>query len=234
MAYTMIYNISTVAVGDYHIKNIVNLLKDSRLDIYNFNVLTDKPIKFLFKKNVSTIKYTKDIFSYHDKRIVIQNSLSKYEHTVFLDADHLLVDKNILFPKIVPYEFGIHPSIVWKSPSDCSLENFLKGNVERVPYGTIINEICKNLNIKSLDAYHIQESMFMVTNCDNIDYFFDTWKFLQEICDSVDRRRNQKILGYGEGYSIALSAKEANIPIIENSSFMNSLKEIFIHKAWLN
>lgn len=233
MEYHINYNFSTVAVGEKHINHLLSFILDPRLTNHNINILTDKPEKFSGLKNITTVKYTKGKFSFNDKKSIIKNSLQFYPNTVFIDSDQEL-NKNITE---IPFELniqpGIHTTITWKHPAHCSLENLLEGNIERVKYGKTFREIVNTLGIDLSKHFHIQESFFVISKHDNLPKFFKMWDMLQSITDFIDQANNQRILGYGEGYSIGISSAYAEIPFYEHTPQVQQISSLFKHKAWM-
>jgi len=232
--------ITICAVGVKYINYTKNLIYSvNKFDPkISFLVLTDTPSSFLMFPDIKIINYTKDKFSYHDKLIVLEEGLKMKDTVLLIDADNKLNETHnleLLFD-IEDIEPGIYPHFLWKYPHECSIDNFFLGNTPRVPYGGLYKEFCKNNNIITENSCLMQESFILIkqdeTNKINIDCFFETWKKLAVFCNEQDKYRNQHILGYGEGYSIAVSASNSNLKVITDNYKVNKIKDCFKHFAW--
>jgi hypothetical protein len=227
--------IGVVAVNPYYIKFAKNLINQINANVSNskFLILTDLPSEFLEFNNVTTIIYDKNIFSYHDKNIIFKEGFKISNNVLLLDADTALRDDNcILNIDIDSIQPGIYPQIIWKHPATCSIENFFLGNTCRVPYGLSYKQFCIDNNINFTGAQLIQESFLLIKKNENIIKFIETWEKLADFCNKQDMERNQDILGYGEGYSIGVSASNSNLQVFENNENVDKLISCFKHYAW--
>jgi hypothetical protein len=226
--------IGIVAVNSRYINFAKKMIKKINNQIKtNFLILTDNMAEFSEFDNVTLIKYDKPIFSYHDKIAIFKEGFKLYDTVLLLDADTTIREGtdfiNIDVNEIVP---GIYPQIIWRHPADCSMENFLLGKTCRVPYGLLYKEFCLEHNLLFDNALLIQESFLLIKRNDKIDKFFATWDLLADFCNKKDSENCQSILGYGEGYSIGISALNADLDIIENDKNINKLISCFKHYAW--
>jgi hypothetical protein len=125
---------------------------------------------------------------------------------------------------------------LWEHPAHCSIENFLQGKNERVPYGILYKEFCVKNNLSTVNCSHMQESFILIkknkSNENNIEIFFEIWEKLANFCNEQDIKRNCPIMGYGEGYSIAISSLNSGLDVITNEIKINKLKDNFKHLAW--
>jgi hypothetical protein len=230
-----------VAVGIKYIKYSLNLIISvNKINpSISFLVLTDSPSEFLICFNVITINYNKTFFSYHDKLIALKEGLKISDIVLGIDADSELNENHNLellndLTNIIP---GIYPHFLWEHPAYCSIENFLLGKNERLTYGVLYKEFCLKNNLITLNCSHMQESFILIkknkTNEKNIDKFFQIWEKLAEFCNEQDKKNNQSILGYGEGYSIAISSLNSGLNVFTNEIKVNKIKDSFKHLAWL-
>jgi hypothetical protein len=232
--------IGIVAVNIKYIKYAINLINsiNKNYSSFTFLILTDKPDEFLIFSNVITIKYTKLIFSFHDKLIILEEGLKINNNVLLIDADNELnkIHNLELLSELTNIEPGIYPHFLWNHPAECSMENFLKGNTERVPYGILYHEFCIKNNLITENCSLMQESFVFIkkdkTNENNLNIFFETWKKLADFCNEQDKNRYQSILGYGEGYSIAISSLNSGLKVITNNNKINKIKDSFQHFAW--
>jgi len=232
--------IGIVAVGVKYINytiNLINNINKINPSIY-FLVLTDSPEKFLIFSSVIIIKYNNPIFSYHDKLIILEEGLKLNDTILLIDADNeLIINHNLeLLFEVTNIEAGIYPHFLWTHPIDCSIENFLQGKTERVPYGILYKDFCIKNDLLTDNCSLMQESFILIkkdkTNEKNVDHFFEIWKKLAIFCNEQDKQRDQTILGYGEGYSIAISSLNSKLKVITNNYKINKIKDSFAHFAW--
>lgn len=236
--------IGICSVGaQYHKKTKKLIEQISEAIEVQFLVLTDEPSQFTELSNVKikhyeykSVPYLKQIFSFHDKRLIFEEGF-KYSNTVLLlDADHCL--RNDSKKKLAEFdpeklENGAYPQVIWKHPADCSIEHFLDGLTPRVPYGKDFKDYCSKQNYNLDGALLIQESfLFIKETPEKISKFIETWKDLQMFCEKKDIEREQHILGYGEGYSIGVSLNVSGIEIKENPPMVGLLMSAFKHFAW--
>ena len=242
--YNMNFLIGIVAVNEKYInytKNLINSIYKLNPDIC-FLVLTNKPYEFTNVEssfsNVITLNYNKPFFSYHDKLIVLEEGLKIKDIVLLIDADNELNNNNNLdlLNNLMEIEAGIYPHFLWEHPIECSIENFLLGKTERVPYGVLYKEFCIKNDLKTEKCSLIQESFILIkkdkTNEKNIEKFFEIWKKLADFCNFQDTQRHQHILGYGEGYTIAISILNSGLKVITNNNNINKIKDSFKHFAW--
>jgi hypothetical protein len=209
---------------------IDSILKSMEVD---FIILTDQPDRFKKYKTVKTITYTKPVFSFQDKKEVLKEALYIKDYVIMIDADHVVIENNTLNDlNNLNLEEGIYPQLLWKHPVSCSFENFLEGNTLRIPYGISYKQYClsHDLNIDNITL--IQESFFILKKPKEFDTFFKIWDLLANFCNEEDRKRDQLVLGYGEGYNLAVAARNSNIPVIENHPITISFTKNFKHLAW--
>lgn len=227
--------IAIPAVGEKYILRAINLIQDINTKLNcHFLILTNNSDCFKDFLNVDILYYNKDIFSYHDKRLLIQKAAcSAFEYIILMDADHRLRETNTL-ESITNFDLScdIYPQLLWKHPASCSFENFLEGKTFRVPYGIEYKKYCLSLGLDINNIILIQESFLLFKNCQNIKIFLDIWNKLACFCEQQDLNRRQGILGYGEGYSIAVAAHNANLKIIENNDQIIAFIKNFKHLAW--
>jgi hypothetical protein len=225
--------IATVAVGEKYIRRTMKLIADvTKVINVDFVVLTDQPTLFNSFENVTTINYDRPIFSYHDKRLVLKKGFENYDYVLLMDADHEVREPNFLTElNNLDLENNIYPQVLWKHPADCSFENFIEGNTFRAPYGLEYKDFCETNNLNIDGVILIQESFIIFKKNDEIEKFFSIWEMLAEFCEQKDMERNQGILGYGEGYSISVAAKNSNL-IINEDSIIHHFAKSFKHLAW--
>jgi hypothetical protein len=232
--------IAIVAVNTKYVNYAIKLMNDINSIIKtNFLILTNSVDTFNQFSNVTIISYNEELFSYHSKLIALEEGLKIKQTVLLLDADHCLNKDNNhidLLNNLNNIEEGLYPHFLWKHPCACSLQNFLLGLTDRVPYGVEYKQYCIDNSIKTDDCSLVQESFILIKINDNLsvnlNIFFSTWKILAKFCDFMDKQRNQGVLGYGEGYTIAISALNASLKVIDNNHTVNKIKDSFKHFAW--
>lgn len=227
-----VIGIASVGVK-YHEKTIKLINDISNVIDVRFIILTDDVEKFNFSDRITTIKYEKEKFSFHDKKLLFKEGFKNYDHVVLMDADHGVRDVNFLNEITdLDLEPGIYPQILWKYPADCSFDKFILGKVDRVPYGIEYKEFCDSSSLLTDGVILFQESFLIIRKDERIVKFLETWDMLSDFCDKKDTERNQYILGYGEGYSIGVAIRNSGLPIFENSPAVHMFMRNFKHYAW--
>jgi hypothetical protein len=226
--------IGIVAVKSNYIvktKKLINQI--NKVVNTNFLILTDNPSDFKEYKNVIIIEYKEKIFSFHDKRIIFREGFKHSNCVLLLDADHEVREVNN-FNDIdtTNLESGVYPQLLWKYPIDCSFEHFIDGKTPRVPYGIEFKKHCDFLKLNLKNVVLIQESFVLIKKNENINTFLDIWDKLSEFCNQQDIKRNQHVLGYGEGYSLGVSVNNSNLKIFESNPIVNQIIKNFKHLAW--
>ena len=227
------YCFASIAVNDKYVDLLVNLIKDIReYSNVPFFVFTDNEKPFASIPYVYTKLYEEEIFSYHDKRKVLQYALERYNTAILIDADNKLNKDKVEFPIRIDLKEGIYPQIIWRHPAECSIENFLEGKTDRVPYGKEFKQYCDKHNIITDGAELIQESFIIFVKKEHPhNQFFNIWEKLAIFCNTKDNERNQNPLGYGEGYSIGISAKNSGYKVDCNNPILK-IQDNFLHIAW--
>ena len=238
------YIIGICSVGSkYHGKAIKLIQQINSIIDINFLILTDEPENFKQFDNVivelykyKSAHYLDNMFSFHDKRIIFEKGFEYSDTILLLDADHSIRDNlkqnliNFDSDKILA---GAYPQIIWKHPSSCSIDNFLEGLTNRVPYGREFKQYSIDKNYKLQNALLIQESFLIIkAEKGRVSNFLKVWRDLQSFCEQQDINRQQHVLGYGEGYSIGVALNTADIEIIEGNSNIGELASAFKHLAW--
>lgn len=226
--------ICIVAVGKDYVDKTINLIKQTNSHVdFNFLVLTNSPNSFSIFSNVEIIVYNKNIFSYHDKRLLLDMAFNKFQYAILMDADHSLRDVNSLCEiNNIELKPGLYPQLIWRHPIDCSFDNFILGNTPRVPYGLEYKSYCESIGLKLDNVLLIQESFIIFSKNQNIKTFIDIWDKLAQFCDNKDTERRQSILGYGEGYSIGVAARNSGLLVDDRHPIINEFSKNFKHFAW--
>jgi hypothetical protein len=168
-----------------------------------------------------------------NKIILFEEGFKLSDCVLLLDADHVVRevnDFNNIDIKIL--EPGIYPQLMWKHPNECSFENFILGKTPRVPYGVEYKRYCESLNLNLEKVFLIQESFVLIKKNEKIYDFLLIWEKLAKFCEDQDLKRNQHILGYGEGYSLGVSIRGADLKIFESNQVVNNIIKNFKHLAW--
>lgn len=226
--------IGLVAVGEQHSQRAKILINQIlNITYVDFIILTNQPDIFDDIPSLNIILYKKEIFSYHDKLIIFEEGFKIKECVLLLDADHVVRESNqLLNIDLTSLSSGVYPQLIWKHPVDCSLQNFILGKVDRVPYGIEYKKHCDDLGLLIDDAMLIQESFILIKKDKNTQKLISIWKQLADFCNNKDKERNQCLLGYGEGYSIGVAIKNSNSNIFENIPQIQNLYSSFKHLAW--
>lgn len=226
--------ICIVAVGENYVNKTISFIQEiNKHTNFNFLVLTNRPNSFDNFLNVDVITYDRKIFSYHDKRLVISKAFDNFDYVILMDADHTLREKNTITQiKNIKLESGLYPQLIWRHPIDCSFENFILGNTPRVPYGREYKEYCEKIGLELDNIFLIQESFIIFSKNENTEKFIKIWENLAFFCETKDIERNQSILGYGEGYTIGVAARNSGLLINDKHPIIGEFTKNFKHLAW--
>ena len=135
-----------------------------------FFILTDKPAEFSVFPHVLAYKHQlESVRGYHDKRIVIEKAITKFETCLFLDSD-----VRILGP--VPTDINFPPGLTGRF--GCQILKHNKYDKVR-PSLSLIETISKPLNLQLEDVIWLHECMFAVRRQEDLEeQFFRHWKVL--------------------------------------------------------
>jgi hypothetical protein len=226
--------IAMCAVGAEHISEAITLLEQLQFLKTNYVIITDQPDAFDDFNSIA-IEYEDAKFSFHAKRQALHLALElSKDGAILMDVDMMLRGRSASLIDFESLANGIHPQLIWKHPADCSFENFIEGKVDRVPYGKEFKVYCDQQQYRTDGAILVQESMlFMKGPASKTRNFFKIWDDLADFCNSHDEKREQAVLGYGEGYSIGAAALNAGIKIHDpgTTAFCEFYKD-FKHLIW--
>lgn len=189
---------------------------------YKCYVLTDQP-EYFENQNIKLIEYNKDNKSYHDKVILIDKILKDCDICILMDADIYIKDYSF-FSKFKKYKFKRGISFPFTLKNHKTNREFVGdlpiGSKDWIDYTIYVSRIYPEF--RKLKT--IWEN-FLVINKDGFDNsFFEYYKKLQTVKDNLDIKNRKRIIGNGEGVSIMISAKLANIEIEQDIGISNIIK----------
>ncbi|MBR8829880.1 MAG: hypothetical protein N5P05_000579 [Chroococcopsis gigantea SAG 12.99] len=168
-------------------------------------VLTDNPLRFDGLGNVLAFKHQQQSLGcYHDKKWVLAKALSIFPTCIFIDADMRIYAP---LPDNLTWEPGITGHTVW--------HNIPKHNKNQSQI-KLLGEMAHKLDINLEDTSFVHECLFVVSRDGGKEQeFLRIWG---EIAPFFELK------GYcaGEGHSIGLAAKKANLEIRQD----NKLREL--------
>lgn len=161
---------------------------------------TDSPHVFQNIDNVIPFKLRKRgiLHCYHDKLLVIEEALTKFETTVQIDADAVIVDS---LPKSINPLPGLLASRV-----ENLVSHVQKYNPERL---TLLCRLADKLQLDINTVSFVHESLFAVSgNDDKTSEFIRQW-------NRIARYLELHGVHAGEGNAIGLAAAKAKLKIIQ-------------------
>jgi len=192
-------------------KEKIKQLSSVELSVY---VLTDKPEEFIEYPQVHVIQYNRHLKSYSDKMILPKYILKNHDICILLDADTHVTDYSFL-ESLKTYSFNKGVSYIDTLLNHKAKKEFVKDlidvtNIEwryYVAYAEII--------YPKYGEFETMWEYFLVINKDGFDInsFYHYYERLQVVKEYSDLYLKKEISGAGEGISIQISCKSANIEI---------------------
>lgn len=190
-------------------------------------VLTDRPDMYEQFGNVQTIHYTKPVFSYHDKRTLLEEGFKQHDSVLVMDSDHLMTRRNMT--ELLTFDAAaLNPGIYPRTAFSFWMQRFAEGH-SSVYYWEEYLAFCKEESFKVEGSIFIQESLFLVKRHDRIEEFLAIWAKIQILCDTIDAAHGKKVLGHAEGCAIAIAANSTELPVVELHPMMESVRPCFLH-----
>lgn len=231
----------TLTYGEKYIKFGDSLIKQLNDMGYHVFVLTNDINHYSSSDLLTPIEYKKEYFSFHEKRVVVQECLKHYETAIFLDADVYIKDADNLdiFETVEP---GLHIFANFGHIGHTFLNDDMsmcggKG-LRNTKYGKRGLELLNKLGYKyerllhdNLVWYeHFLEGRWMIKK-DNgkEDRFFEIWDSLVEFCEQVDIELGYvDSIGAGEGSVMSISAYNSGIRVHSVSNLVGYIIKHFI------
>lgn len=231
---TLTYGEKYIMVGD----SLIKQLNDMNYHVF---VLTNN-IKHYKKSNLLTpIQYTKDYFSFHEKRIILQECLKYYDTAIFLDADMYIkdIDDLNIFEDVEP---GLHIFTNFGHIGHTFLNNDVTicnhPGLRNTKYGKRGLEELKKLGYnykKNIDGElhyleHFLEGRWLIKKDEGKEKrFFEIWDSLVDFCEKFDIELNYvDSIGAGEGAIMAISAYNSGIKLHSVSILCDFINKHFI------
>jgi hypothetical protein len=192
-------------------KEKIKQLLDVELSVY---VLTDKPEEFTGYPQVHVIQYNRHLKSYSDKMILPKYILKNHDICILLDADTHVTDYSFL-ESLKTYNFKGGVSYIDTLLNHSAKKEFVKDliNETNLEWKTYVEYAAKLyppfFNFETMWEY------FLVINKDgfDMDSFYYYYEKLQVVKEFSDLPLKKEIIGAGEGISIQISCKSANMEV---------------------
>ena len=192
-------------------KEKIKQLLNAELSVY---VLTDKPEEFIEYPQVHVIQYNRHLKSYSDKMILPKYILKNHDICILLDADTHVTDYSFL-ESLKTYSFNKGVSYIDTLLNHSAKKGIVKDLVNETnpEWKTYVDYASKLyppfFNFETMWEY------FLIINKDGFDVnsFYHYYEKLQVVKEYSDLPLKKEISGAGEGISIQISCKSANIEI---------------------
>lgn len=231
----------TLTYGEKYIKFGDSLIKQLNDMGYHVFVLTDNVNHYSPSDLLTPIEYKKEYFSFHEKRVVVQECLKHYETAIFLDADVYIKDTDNLdiFETVEP---GLHIFANFGHIGHTFLNDDItkcggKG-LRNTKYGKKGLELLNKLDYQyerllhdNLVWYeHFLEGRWMIKRDDGKeDRFFEIWDSLVDFCEQMDIELGYTdSIGAGEGSVMSISAYNSGIRVHSVSNLVGYIIKHFI------
>jgi hypothetical protein len=203
-------------------KEKIKQLLNAELSVY---VLTDKPEEFIEYPQVHVIQYNRHLKSYSDKMILPKYILKNHDICILLDADTHVTDYSFL-ELLKTYSFNKGVSYIDTLLNHSAKKGIVKDLVNQTnPEWKTYVEYASKLyppffNFETMWEY------FLVINKDGFDVnsFYYYYEKLQVVKEFSDLPLKKEISGAGEGISIQISCKSANIEIQRDTELYKLLE----------
>ncbi len=199
---------------DYYYKGTKEKIKqllDVDLPVY---VLTEKPEEFIEYPQVHVIQYNRHLKSYSDKMILPKYILKNHDICILLDADTYVTDYSFL-DLLKTYNFKKSVSYIDTLLNHSAKKEFVKDLVnETNPEWKTYVEYATKL-YPQFGEHETLWEYFLIINKDgfDMDSFYYYYEKLQLTKEYSDLPLKKEVSGAGEGISIQISCKSANIEI---------------------
>ena len=199
---------------DYYFRGTKEKIKQL-LDVdLSVCLLTDKPEEFTLFPQVTIIRYDRHLKSYSDKMILPKYILKNHDICILLDADTHVTDYSFL-ELLKTYKFNKGITYVDTLLNHSAKKGIVKDlidqtNPEWKPYVEYATKLYPPFfNFETMWEY------FLVINKDGFDSdsFYYYYEKLQLVKEYSDLSLKKEISGAGEGISIQISCKSANMEI---------------------
>ena len=192
-------------------KEKIKQLLNVELSVY---VLTDKPEEFIEYPQVHLIQYNRHLKSYSDKMILPKYILKNHDICILLDADTHVTDYSFL-ELLKTYSFNKGVSYIDTLLNHKAKKEFVKDlidvtNIEWRYYVAYAEKTYPNYG-----EFETMWEYFLVINKDGFDSdsFYYYYEKLQVVKEYSDLSLKKEVSGAGEGISIQISCKSANMEI---------------------
>ncbi|EKD08825.1 hypothetical protein [Arthrospira platensis] len=194
------YCFCTLSVGKRYRHHARKLAKDIQKYAPGvpFVILTDNPDDFSEFPSVLAFKHhLQSVKGYHDKRLVLEKSLSLFESCMFMDAD-----MRILSP--VPDNLSWNPGLTARA--GCALVKHLDGiSNQRCRDSEIVNNIADRIEVDIENVQWLHEFWFVLRRQSGKEVeFLRVWQTLSYLFESEG-------MYHGEGYSMGLAASKVGL-----------------------
>ncbi|MBE9012026.1 hypothetical protein IQ250_17655, partial [Pseudanabaenaceae cyanobacterium LEGE 13415] len=188
------------AVGKRYRKHAQRLAQDiqTHLPSTPFLILTDQPEEFREFPHVLAFKHElQSVKGYHDKRFVLEKSLSMFESCLFLDSDVRILGG-------IEQAFNWQPGITARAGT--SLVNHLK-IVKNQKEVSVIKAAAKKLEIDLENVQWLHEFMFAMKRQNGLEAeFFQLWQTISYFFEMQG-------IYHGECYAMGLAAARIGLTI---------------------
>ena len=194
------YCFCTLAVGKryrIHAKMLAADIREHAPGI-PFIILTDRPQEFESVPNVlAYLHRLQSVKGYHDKRVVLEKAITRFDSCVFVDADIRILET---VPKTLPFSAGI------VARYGCSIIKHNSADKVRAGF-ELIKAGATALNLNLENVYWFHEFMFLFSKQQGKEKaFFDCWRSL-----SYEFEMNGIYAGEGNVMGLAAAATGLNI-----------------------
>jgi thiol-disulfide isomerase/thioredoxin len=202
---------------EYYFKGTLDKINHILNEGYHCYILTDNPEYFTTRHSSSflhVIQYDRNFKSYSDKMILPKYILKKHDISILLDADTHITDFSFL-KDLKTYEFKYGISYIDTLLNHKSKKEFVKDLIQ--PTQIEWNSYCTYAEkvYPQFGEFETMWEYFLVINKDGFDInsFYYYYERLQVVKEYSDLYLKKEISGAGEGISIQISCKSANIEI---------------------
>ena len=192
-------------------KEKIKQLLDVELSVY---VLTDKPEEFTLFPQVTIIRYDRHLKSYSDKMILPKYILKNHDICILLDADTHVTDYSFL-ESLKTYKFKNGITYIDTLLNHSAKKGIVKDLVNETnhEWKTYVEYAAKLyppfFNFETMWEYFL----VIIKDGFDSDSFYYYYEKLQLVKEYSDLPLKKEISGAGEGISIQISCKSANMEI---------------------
>lgn len=235
------FGFCTITYGKKYLEFGDSLIKQINDMGYHMFVLTDNVDHYVESDLLTVLSYTKEYFSFHEKRTIMRECLKHYETAIFLDADVFIKDTdNLDVFSDMPSGFHTFANMgnLMNTFLNEDLRPCVKDGNRNTKYGKEGLALLEKLGYKykrffheTTEGYleHFLEGRWAIKKDGYEDKFFEIWDNLVDLCERIDIELGYtSSVGAGEGAIMSIAAYNSGMTVHSVSPLVTFINKHFI------